>query len=65
MVGRLAETAEGIAMSSKPACAPGSPTASPQTVGAQCHLLRSIRSIVIADMLRYVRLPVAAAKEPQ
>jgi serine/threonine-protein kinase HipA len=68
MVGRLAETAEGIAKELEASMrAPGSPNGnpSPQTVGAQCHLLRSIRSIVIADMLRYVRLPVAAAKEPQ
>ena len=38
---------------------------SPMTKAAERRMLRSIRSIVIADMLRYVRLPVAAAKEPQ
>jgi hypothetical protein len=32
------------------------------TKAAERRMLRSIRAIVIADMLRYVRLPVAAAK---
>ena len=40
-------------------------TPSRETIGAQSHLLRSIRMIVIADMLRRVRLPAPASKEPQ
>ena len=40
-------------------------TPSRETIGAQSHLLRSIRMIVIADMLRRVRLPTPASKEPQ
>ena len=43
-----------------PAAPQGAP--SPMTKAAERRMLRSIRSIVIADMLRYVRLPVAAAK---
>lgn len=66
MVSRLAEAAEDIANKLEatlrdPAGPNGTPA--PQTIGAESQLLRSICMIVIADMLRFVRLPVPAAKE--
>ena len=68
IVGRLAGAADEIiaqleSILADPRAPQGAP--SPMTKAAERRMLRSIRSIVIADMLRYVRLPVAAAKEPQ
>ena len=65
IVGRLAGAADEIiaqleSILADPAAPQGAP--SPMTKAAERRMLRSIRSIVIADMLRYVRLPVAAAK---
>ena len=65
IVGRLADAADEIiaqmeSILADPAAPQGAP--SPMTKAAERRMLRSIRSIVIADMLRYVRLPVAAAK---
>jgi len=68
IVGRLAGAADEIIAQLESILAdPGAPQGapSPMTKAAERRMLRSIRSIVIADMLRYVRLPVAAAKEPQ
>jgi len=68
IVSKLDKAAEDIAdkleATMRDATGPnGTPTR--ETVGAQSQLLRSIRMIVIADMLRRVRLPVPAAKAPQ
>lgn len=68
IVSRLGDAAEDIANKlvatmRDPAGPSGTPT--PQTIGAESQLLRSIRMIVIADMLRFVRLPAPAPKEPQ
>jgi serine/threonine-protein kinase HipA len=66
IVGKLGEAAEDIADKLEatmrdPAGPNGTPTR--ETIGAESQLLRSIRKIVIADMLRRVRLPVPAAKK--
>ena len=68
IVSKLDKAAEDIANKLEatmrdPAGPNGMPTR--ETIGAQSHLLRSIRLIVIGDMLRRVRLPVPAAKGPQ
>ena len=60
IVGKLSEAAEDIASkleaTMREADGPhGNPT--PESVGAESRLLRSIRMIVIADMLARVRLP--------
>ena len=68
IVGRLAGAADEIIAQLESILAdPGAPQGapSPMTKAAERRMLRSIRAIVIADMLRYVRLPVAAAKDPQ
>ena len=68
IVGRLAGAADEIIAQLESILAdPGTPQGAPSqmTKAADRRMLRSIRAIVIADMLRYVRLPVAAAKEPQ
>ena len=68
IVGRLAGAADEIIAQLESILADaGAPQGapSPMTKAAERRMLRSIRSIVIADMLRYVRLPAAAAKEPQ
>lgn len=68
IVGRLADAADEIIAQLESILAdPGAPQGAPSqmTKAAERRMLRSIRAIVIADMLRYVRLPVAAAKEPQ
>lgn len=60
IVGRLREAAEEIAGKLEATMRdPGGPqgTPTPETMGAESHLLRSIRLIVIADMLERVRLP--------
>ena len=46
---------------------PGAPQGTPTkvTMGAETHLLRSVRMIVIADMLRRVRMPAQPLKEPR
>ena len=68
IVSRLREAADDIADKLEttmrdPAGPNGTPTG--MTIGAESQLLRSIRMIVIADMLRLVHLPVPASKEPQ
>ena len=68
IVSRLRDAADDIAdrlesTMRDPAGPNGTPTG--MTIGAESKLLRSIRMIVIADMLRLVQLPVPASKEPQ
>jgi len=68
IVSKLADAAEDIAnkleATMRDAAGPnGTPTR--ETIGAQSRLLRSIRMIVIADMLRFVRLPTPAVQESQ
>ena len=68
IVGRLAGAADEIIAQLESILAdPGTPQGAPSqmTKAADRRMLRSIRAIVIADMLRYVRLPAPAAKEPQ
>ena len=68
IVGRLAGAADEIIAQLESILADaGAPQGapSPMTKAADRRMLRSIRAIVIADMLRYVRLPAPAAKEPQ
>lgn len=68
IVGKLKEAADEIpakleAIMRDPGAPQGTPT--PETMGAEAHLLRSIRMIVIADMLARVRLPAQPVKVPQ
>lgn len=67
IVGKLEEAAEDIASKLEatmrdPDGSHGTPTG--ETIGAETHLLRSIRKIVISDMLARVRLPAQSVKKP-
>jgi serine/threonine-protein kinase HipA len=67
IVSRLGGAAEDIANKLEATMRdPAGPNGTParETIGAESHLLRSIRMIVIADMLRFVRLPAPAAQAP-
>lgn len=68
IVGKLADAADEIIAKLEsamrdPSAAQGAPNQ--VTVAAELRLLRSIRSIVIADMLRCVRLPASVAMAPR